>query len=834
VNAASKKGQGGVAQFLFGIPFLLMGGYFTLAGIGVLPLYGRALVPLWVIACAGLVFFIPGFAICVSAFLSRSAADPVAGGGRIIRSEEGGTGVLGTWGMALFISLLVSVFWGAILSDAPSSGNMPNWMAMAVIGFFTLVAVATVGTAIHQTLGMLRYGAARLVLTSGAAQVGGRLRGYVEMPRGNLPLQVTVKLQCLRYGVENSAGAADPADAIKGMLKSFWEESQVVAVTEVAGRSRINIDIPIPEGLPASYLPDHAGRGWVIPGQVYCQWKLRVAADVPGVDLARTFTLEVLAEEAVDAVPAPAMEAGAEPDRAAAAARVAVAELSAGRTPAAVAGKLEKLGLSDAVISRVFNEIGGDATRTFAPAVRTYVANLARIQAEVNSGQLMLLGRARGPAHRKAGVAAVLPVLPMRNPPAAGSGAPVLLADESVLCRGKWIIGAFLMVWGGIFGGGPLAIGLANATQRGGMLFVFFLIGCAAFCGGLWIISRRHSIWLIPGQGRIEERTGRFRADQVEHHDLSGFDRVVMAKSVSRSSKGHTSETFHVALAKGAVREEGSLALGEYSESGASRAAAMQLAGRLSLPLYDLTTDVQAKPVTVAASAVKDFNATGLQSGWWRQPSALVLVLANLVPVGGVLFAGWEVFPVMLLFWLENLVVGVITALKILACRSGRIGEKIFTLPFFAVHYGGFCTGHGIFMISMFGPKDDSMRLPGNFLPDPAAIVHIIQQQGLWVAVLALVLSHGYSFAANFIGRGDYRTAEVGKVMMAPYGRIVVLHVVILLGGFVVMAMDAPLFALLLLVILKIILDVSAHIREHRRAADAALAAQMSVESAVT
>ena len=34
----------------------------------------------------------------------------------------------------------------------------------------------------------------------------------------------------------------------------------------------------------------------------------------------------------------------------------------------------------------------------------------------------------------------------------------------------------------------------------------------------------------------------------------------------------------------------------------------------------------------------------------WRQPSVIALILANLVPVFGVLFLHWEVFPLMFLF----------------------------------------------------------------------------------------------------------------------------------------------------------------------------------------
>lgn len=401
----------------------------------------------------------------------------------------------------------------------------------------------------------------------------------------------------------------------------------------------------------------------------------------------------------------------------------------------------------------------------------------------------------------------------------------MLLADESVLCRGKWIIGGFLLVWGGMFGGIPAAIGIMDATQRSGVTFFMFLLGSAALCGGIWLIARRHSIWWIPPQGRIEERTGVFRADQVQYHACAAFDRIVVAKSISRSSKGRTSVTFHVALTKGDKHQENSLGLGDYSEYAEALAAAARLAARMSLPVFDLTIDGEPRPVNMDLSPVAALAQAAPDPDWWRQPSAIVLILANLVPVGGVIFAQWEIFPVMLLFWLENLIVGIVTALKMLTCGRGHIGEKLFTVPFFIIHYGGFCAGHGIFMISLFAPKSVSAPDVGGFLPDPMGIVLLIQQQGLWIAVVALAASHGFSFLFNFFGRGEYRNAEVSKLMFAPYGRIIVLHVVILFGGFVVMTLDSPLIALLMLVILKIILDVAAHVKEHHRRSNAAVLA---------
>ena len=55
--------------------------------------------------------------------------------------------------------------------------------------------------------------------------------------------------------------------------------------------------------------------------------------------------------------------------------------------------------------------------------------------------------------------------------------------------------------------------------------------------------------------------------------------------------------------------------------------------------------------------------------------------------------------------------------------------------------------------------------------------------------------------------------------MTAPYGRVVVLHVTVLVGGGLVMALGSPIWALVLLVALKSAIDLAAHRRSHRRLA---------------
>ena len=52
--------------------------------------------------------------------------------------------------------------------------------------------------------------------------------------------------------------------------------------------------------------------------------------------------------------------------------------------------------------------------------------------------------------------------------------------------------------------------------------------------------------------------------------------------------------------------------------------------------------------------------------------------------------------------------------------------------------------------------------------------------------------------------------------MGAPYARVVVMPVAIIAGGFLTMVFGSPAALLFVLVVLKTIIDVELHLREHR------------------
>ena len=188
-------------------------------------------------------------------------------------------------------------------------------------------------------------------------------------------------------------------------------------------------------------------------------------------------------------------------------------------------------------------------------------------------------------------------------------------------------------------------------------------------------------------------------------------------------------------------------------------------------------------------------------------PSSLALIAANLLPLAGVLFFDWDLTGVILLFWAESGVIAFYTALKM--AMVGKLAA-LFEVPFFIGHFGGFMAGHFMLIYTFF------VLGPGSPRPEAGVQEALLRLfDPLWMPLAGFVMSHGVSFVTNFLGRREYATATVRALMTAPYKRIVVMHLTLIFGGWLIMLLKSPVSALAVLVVLKTILDLSAHRKEH-------------------
>jgi len=190
-----------------------------------------------------------------------------------------------------------------------------------------------------------------------------------------------------------------------------------------------------------------------------------------------------------------------------------------------------------------------------------------------------------------------------------------------------------------------------------------------------------------------------------------------------------------------------------------------------------------------------------------QSPTTLALIIANLVPLAGSAFLGWKLSDVMVLYWAESAIIGFFNVCKIIVI--GR-WAALLAVPFFIGHFGGFMAVHFLFIYTLFVEPAQAGNAGGGDLAEVALLF-----SALWPALLALFVSHAFSFLYNFLGRREYLGRTVNDQMSEPYGRIIFMHLVLIFGGGLAMLLGNPAPVILMVIVLKIVFDVKAHLKQH-------------------
>lgn len=198
-----------------------------------------------------------------------------------------------------------------------------------------------------------------------------------------------------------------------------------------------------------------------------------------------------------------------------------------------------------------------------------------------------------------------------------------------------------------------------------------------------------------------------------------------------------------------------------------------------------------------------------LPSRMARTITSIVLIAANLLPLWAVLTGAAGVGEVFVVYWFENVVVWFTTTIKILTARGATGGNakptsNALTAAFFAFHFGMFTLIHGLFSFTL-------VALTGGFTGEPRT----------WFLLLvAILVSHLVSLGLNWFGQGEREVVSARRAMALPYPRMVVLHVSVIGGFFLLFGLVRPdstfdeVAPVALLCGLKTVVDVFFHVRE--------------------
>lgn len=215
-----------------------------------------------------------------------------------------------------------------------------------------------------------------------------------------------------------------------------------------------------------------------------------------------------------------------------------------------------------------------------------------------------------------------------------------------------------------------------------------------------------------------------------------------------------------------------------------------------------------------------------------QKPSVLILIIVNIIPLIGVLFFGWNVFAILLLYWFESAIIGFFNIIKmsIVVRRTlmddvninfgtgvqelGKLNKimSVISIPFFILHFGIFMIVHLIFILLFFSMNSSAHM---DFFQAFAAIPSILGTA--IIGAFFLFLSHLYSFIFTYMRKNEYVNERLFDLSLGPYSRVIIMQAVLFGSGFAATGLGAPSILIALMVILKIIFDIESHEREHRK-----------------
>lgn len=216
--------------------------------------------------------------------------------------------------------------------------------------------------------------------------------------------------------------------------------------------------------------------------------------------------------------------------------------------------------------------------------------------------------------------------------------------------------------------------------------------------------------------------------------------------------------------------------------------------------------------------------------------STIFLLASNIYLVYGVYYLKWDLATIFILFWTESAAIGILSIPKIILAKeeqktispeglrdkflkdqelmlrkqgkydSSKLyaskkfanlmffilkNNKILTVMFFILHFGGFMGLYFLFIFHFLGSKFDLVPI---ILP----------------AMIIVYFSHSVSFFVNYIVGKEYEKLTTNAAMWAPYKRILPMQCALFIGANGGLNLN-------LFLILRVTLDFIFHFFEHRK-----------------
>jgi len=203
------------------------------------------------------------------------------------------------------------------------------------------------------------------------------------------------------------------------------------------------------------------------------------------------------------------------------------------------------------------------------------------------------------------------------------------------------------------------------------------------------------------------------------------------------------------------------------------------------------------------------------------------LIFANLVTIVLAILGNWDLATVMFIYWAQSIIIGIFTVISLLSADTAALGadlqkpiderggmEKItprfvwfytyMLAGFFTLHYGLF---HWVYL---------------NFIVESGLFGTVnFADPDIWLSCALFFANHLYSYI-TYRNEGPKGAGYVNEQFFTPYRRIIPMHLTIIFGSIVILALGvfgitSTLPVLVLFLLLKTYSDITAHLIRHYR-----------------
>jgi|SRR3989344_4934717 len=184
--------------------------------------------------------------------------------------------------------------------------------------------------------------------------------------------------------------------------------------------------------------------------------------------------------------------------------------------------------------------------------------------------------------------------------------------------------------------------------------------------------------------------------------------------------------------------------------------------------------------------------------------SLVSLLVSNVTIIILAIVENWDVATVLWVYWMQSVIIGFFQFLRILSLKQFSTEKftinnqpvqptqntKVKTAFFFAFHYGFFHFIYAVFLFTLF------TRQP-------------LDLSYLFIGGLIFFVNHLFSYRHNKL-LDEQKVQNIGKLMFAPYQRIIPMHIIIVFGA----ALGQS--TLIVFLLLKTVTDLALHMIKHR------------------